>query len=693
MKKISLISGFLILFNSVSFAQKPIELNYYLNGHGGYTFYSENHDFCNYIVIVSMSNMRNLKASSSFPFAAEVKPGKYTLFELSPISGENFPALKYAYTYFAGCSKPDVKLDFPYLLPIGAGKEAEAFNYEYVNSNPDDPEPKNWYGIGFKTASGDTVYAARRGTVVGMKDTTEFLSPGHDNSGEIGKVEIAHIDCSFGVYESLSGIFVRPGQRVETGEPIGIAADGPDSEGRSFRFSVHYNDLRIAPANDPEGKGVKQFWAYVPLSFWLDQNKITRLTPGMRYECLLNDSIITLEMEKSQIKKWKKDKAHPLPVTLIKPVNTSKGVVNEYAAIDKIALKLPDSLSKSTESIAGYITANFKTENDKARAIFIWIASNIQYDLENMFALNFYEKKEEKISKPLKTRKGICENYAALFTDICLKTGIKSFVIEGYTKQNGLADYIPHAWSAALIDSSWFTFDPTWGSGYVKSGKFYRKINNEYFKTVPSSLVTSHMPFDYLWQFLYYPITNQEFYEGKTKENKSKPYFNYVDSIQQYEKQNHTEQLLASASRIERNGIKNSMIFDRLQHIRMEIEQDKQSKSINLYNAAVSDFNDGISDYNDFIQYRNKKFIPKKPDQEIRNMLDSSAMKLKSSKTKLSEVVNPDENAVAMIHQLNKSVDEAFARVIEQQDWLKKYFSKGQSDRKMMFYEKIETLY
>jgi transglutaminase/protease-like cytokinesis protein 3 len=115
---------------------------------------------------------------------------------------------------------------------------------------------------------------------------------------------------------------------------------------------------------------------------------------------------------------------------------------------------------KTSDAIANYIVTNFKTDKDKSRAIFIWIVSNIQYDIDNMFAINFYEKKEDKISKTLKTRKGICENYAFLFTDICMKSGIKSFVIEGYTKQNGFADYIPHAWSAALIDSSWFLFDP-----------------------------------------------------------------------------------------------------------------------------------------------------------------------------------------------------------------------------------------
>ena len=239
-----------------------------------------------------------------------------------------------------------------------------------------------------------------------------------------------------------------------------------------------------------------------------------------------------------------------------------KPLVNEYAAIDKKALQLPDSSTKTTDGIANYVTANFASNKDKTRAIFIWITSNIEYDIQNMFALNFYEQKEDKIAKPLKNRKGTCENYAALFTDVCLKAGIKAYMIEGYTKQNGFTDYLPHAWCAAFIDSAWFMFDPTWGSGYVSAGKFYKKTNNAYFRTPPSALIKSHIPFDYLWQFLNYPITNQEFYEGKTLENKSKSYFDYSDSIKVYKNQDPIAQLVSSSYRLEKNGVKNSLVFD-----------------------------------------------------------------------------------------------------------------------------------
>lgn len=368
-------------------------------------------------------------------------------------------------------------------------------------------------------------------------------------------------------------------------------------------------------------------------------------------------------------------------------VFAQKTTVNKYAAIDKKALLLPDSLTKTTEQIADYITSVFTTDEDKSRAIFIWVASNIQYDIDNMFAINFYEKKEEKIAKPLRTRKGICENYASLFTDICIKSGIKSFVIEGYTKQNGFTDYIPHAWSAALIDGSWFLFDPTWGSGYADGGKFHKKINNQYFKADPATLIKSHMPFDYLWQFLNYPVTNQEFYEGKTQQNKDKPFFNFNDSIQKHEELNYIDQLISSAYRVEKNGIKNSLVFDRLQHLKLEIENDRQTKTITLFNSAVTDLNDGVNNFNEFINYRNKQFTPKKTDLLIQSMLDAADNKLKEAESKLRQISNPDANTRNMILQLTKSIDDASAQIKEQQDWLTLYFSKGKAGRKSMFYK------
>ena len=380
-------------------------------------------------------------------------------------------------------------------------------------------------------------------------------------------------------------------------------------------------------------------------------------------------------------------------VSFSNSLSAQKVVTNEFAAIDKKGISIPDSLTKTTANLSKYINENFQTEKDKARAIFIWLASKIEYDVENMFAINFYETKENKISKTLNTRKGICENYAALFTEIAGGCGIKSFVIEGYTKQNGFADYIPHAWSAANVDGTWFMFDPTWGSGYINGGKFYKKINNEYFKTPPSTLIKSHIPFDYLFQLVNYPVTNQEFYEGKITQNKTKPFFNYVDSLELYKKQNPTERMVSAAYRIEKNGIKNAMIFDRLQHIKVELENDRITTSTNLYNLAASYYNDAARNLNAFIQYRNKQFNPLKTDTEIQEMINIPLKNIEEAKANLLQIKNVDIKTITLINGLKASQDDITVNIKEQQDWLQLYLSKNKSKRKAMFFERKVTLF
>jgi len=59
-----------------------------------------------------------------------------------------------------------------------------------------------------------------------------------------------------------------------------------------------------------------------------------------------------------------------------------KASINEYGAIDKLSLQLPDSLTRTTDEIASYITSNFKTDKEKVRAIFIWIVPTFNTTLK-----------------------------------------------------------------------------------------------------------------------------------------------------------------------------------------------------------------------------------------------------------------------------------------------------------------------
>ncbi|PWT73719.1 MAG: hypothetical protein C5B59_12645 [Bacteroidetes bacterium] len=389
-----------------------------------------------------------------------------------------------------------------------------------------------------------------------------------------------------------------------------------------------------------------------------------------------------------------------LPLTLFSQgprtnISSTKGN-NVFAQVDARALQMPDSLSHDLEGIGNFINSHFQTPKEKSRAIFVWITNNIQYDVANMFAINFYEDSASKILKALQTRRGICENYASLFSAICQKVGIESVVVEGYTKQRGFVDYIPHAWNAAMINGTWYLFDPTWGSGYVSNGKFVKSMNESYFMASPENFVKSHMPFDYLWQFLYYPLTNQEFYEENFTQNKSKPYFNYPDSIRVYNALSSIEKNNAQAIRVEKNGVKNSLIFDRLRNLKADIENyrrqkevDNYNEKVSTYNSALRDFNIGIKLLNTFINYRNDQFKPSKSNAEIQHMIDTADFQIRLARQQVDSIHLEDSNAqlASLIPPMKQSIDEAMTKVKEQKEWLATYFTKSKMGRKSMFYK------
>ncbi|NWJ49263.1 MAG: hypothetical protein HXX14_00225 [Bacteroidetes bacterium] len=360
---------------------------------------------------------------------------------------------------------------------------------------------------------------------------------------------------------------------------------------------------------------------------------------------------------------------------------------NSNRSVDKIMLQIPESLTYSTKDIARYINSQFSTQNEKARAIFIWIARNIRYDMANMNVATSELNLVETNFKTLKTRKGVCTNYAELFNDIAGKVGIKSYVVSGYTKQHGVVDILSHAWCIVLIDEKWFMFDPTWGAGAVLNGRYIKQIDEKYYKATPKEFIESHMPFDPLWQLLPYPITNQEFYEIQSMVDGKKQYFNFKDSLAVYDHQSKIDQLISSNNRIEKNGVKNSLIFDRLQYNRQNLIYYRSKLAEEQLNLAVDLFNNGFAMLNKFVEYYNKQFIPLKSDAEIQQMIDTVETCFKSAHERLNSIKDPDAEIISTIKQINKSIEGATVSFEEMKAFLKKYFNTRKVFRKSLFYK------
>jgi len=359
-------------------------------------------------------------------------------------------------------------------------------------------------------------------------------------------------------------------------------------------------------------------------------------------------------------------------------------VANEYLTLDKKMNKIPDSLTTTTSGIAGFIGSNFKTETEKIRAVFYWTAANISYDVPNRNEPNYLDAPEVKIANALKSRKGVCIHYAEIFNDIANKAGIKTYIIPGYTKQAGKVDAISHAWCASRVDGKWFLFDPTWGSGYVNGKTFTKKLNNAYFKVEPKKLITSHMPFDYLWQFLNSPWTNQEFYDGKEDVKKAKVNFDYQTEIEAYEKLSEGDKAFQAAARIQKNGLKNNLISEEYDSLKKQFTALNQNKNVEKLNVTIANYNEAISFLNDFVMYRFKKFKPTVADDELKNMLQNIKDRFTKCKNDIYEVGSVGEENKGLLFNLKSNINLNMIEVEKQETFLKEYLSKGLIGRKIM---------
>lgn len=346
--------------------------------------------------------------------------------------------------------------------------------------------------------------------------------------------------------------------------------------------------------------------------------------------------------------------------------------------------QIPDELTTTTSGIAGYINSNFKTENEKSRAVFYWIANNISYDVPNMYEPNYLDSASEKIAKTLKLKKGVCIHYAEVYNDIANQLGISTYIIPGYTKQGGKVATISHVWCASKIDGKWFLFDPTWGSGYIDGQKFIKRLNNNYFKVEPKKMIVSHMPFDYLWQFLSSPYTNQEFYNGKEELNKSKANFHYLAEIGKYEKLSEGDQAFESAKRVERNGFKNNLITEHHTLLKNQFTVLNQNQNINKLNSVVTDYNEAVSYLNDYVVYRFQKFKPSVSDDELKKRMQNIKDRFTKCNNDIYKVGSVGSQNTAMLSNLKKNISLNILEVEKQETFLKEYLSKGTVGRKMM---------
>jgi hypothetical protein len=139
----------------------------------------------------------------------------------------------------------------------------------------------------------------------------------------------------------------------------------------------------------------------------------------------------------------------------------------------------------SVRRLAESLTAGRGGDLAKARAIYRYVAKNMSYDMDKYRNNTFSW--DDSALKSLRTRSGVCQDYAFLVIALLRASGIPARFIEGE------AGGQRHAWVEAYVNGRWVTMDPTWGSGYITSdGQYVKKYDERWFDPSPEEFARTH---------------------------------------------------------------------------------------------------------------------------------------------------------------------------------------------------------
>ena len=206
-------------------------------------------------------------------------------------------------------------------------------------------------------------------------------------------------------------------------------------------------------------------------------------------------------------------------VALLMSTNSFAQGNKNYTAIDEYVKKLGKLDTLTMGTISNIVTKPFADKEEKARAIYSWIANNIQYDVKMAKAGNISKNTPTEV---LQYRKAVGIGFASLFQDMCSSADIRCLTSDGYLKssaeQIGESDVeINHSWAVVQLGKSpeeWYYVDPALASGTTDAAMkiFTPAYTNAYFFPDRKTFNWQHFPDNEAWKLGEAPKTKKDFY-------------------------------------------------------------------------------------------------------------------------------------------------------------------------------------
>ncbi len=189
-------------------------------------------------------------------------------------------------------------------------------------------------------------------------------------------------------------------------------------------------------------------------------------------------------------------------------LSTASSFAQGYTMVDSTIAAIGSLDSLNVAKISDTLTSQFSDREQKARAIFYWIANNIEPDLR---ASKSNDNKKTLPEEVIMARKTTPLGFANLVQEMLSRANIRCLTVDGYTKRNSgnigdPPDEPNHAWNVVQLGQSadqWYYVDAFLATGSIDSRytKFIKKFTGEYFFTDRAVFNLQHYPDNNAWLF------------------------------------------------------------------------------------------------------------------------------------------------------------------------------------------------